>query len=108
MPAPTSNIRDNHKRGSIADYLKSNIKAGDKLSFVSAYFTVPAYLELRPPLDSIGSMRFLFGKPAFLDNLDPEHVQSKSFTLRDEGLALDAQTGLRAGAADVKKLVGIG
>lgn len=91
-------IRDNHKYGTVASYLQEFIKPGDKLSFVSAYFTVPAYLALREHLDSIGSMRFLFGEPRFLSNLDPDHVQSKAFALRDEGMVLENQAKLRAGA----------
>lgn len=59
---------------------------------MSAYFTVHTYCALREKLDTIGSMRFLFGESAFLDNLDPQHVQSERFTLRDESLALDDQT----------------
>jgi hypothetical protein len=98
MSTPSSNIRDNHERGAVAAYLRESIKPNDKLSFVSAYFTVPAYLALRETLDEIHSMRFLFGEPSFLGNLDAAHVQSKAFTLRDEGMSLEVQTKLRAGA----------
>ena len=93
-----SNIRDNHDRGAVADFLRAEIKEGAKLSVVSAYFTVHAYQRLHESLDKIGSMRFLFGEPAFLDNLDSEHVQSKSFALSDAGLTLDQALGGRANA----------
>jgi hypothetical protein len=33
----TSSLRDNHKRGSVADYLAGNIGEKSNLSFVSAY-----------------------------------------------------------------------
>ena len=94
----SSNIRDNHDRGTVADFLRTEIEEGAKLSVVSAYFTVHAYQQLREPLDKIGSMRFLFGEPAFLDNLDSEHNQSKSFALTDSGLTLDQSLGGRANA----------
>jgi hypothetical protein len=37
---PTSGIRDNHSRGIVADFLKSHIKGGSRLSIVSAFFTI--------------------------------------------------------------------
>ncbi len=94
----SSNIRDNHTRGAVADFLRAEIKENAKLSVVSAYFTVHAYQRLHESLDKIGSMRFLFGEPAFLDNLDSDHVQSKSFTLSDQGLTLDQALNGRANA----------
>ncbi len=93
-----SNIRDNHERGSVAEFLTSNITGGDKLSVMSAYFTIHAYHALSHKLNGIDSMRFLFGEPAFLDNLDSEHTQSKRFTLSDHGLTLDERIGGRARA----------
>ena len=95
-----SNIRDNHARGTVADFLRAEIKPNAKISVVSAYFTVHAYKQLQEPLDKIGSMRFLFGEPAFLDPLDSEHTQSKSFTLQDDGLTLDQALGQRRNARD--------
>ena len=43
MPSATNNsgIRDNHRRGLVADFLKTKIKGGSRLSVVSAYFTIP-------------------------------------------------------------------
>jgi endo-alpha-1,4-polygalactosaminidase (GH114 family) len=55
MPAPnnSSGIRDNHNRGSVADFLKAKIQEGSRLSVVSAYFTIYAYDALKQHLDSI-------------------------------------------------------
>lgn len=36
----SSGIRDNHRRGSIGEFLKEKILEGSDLSFVSAYFTI--------------------------------------------------------------------
>jgi hypothetical protein len=41
-PATNSGIRDNHKRGVVADFLKAKIQSGSRLSVVSAYFTIYA------------------------------------------------------------------
>jgi len=39
-PATNSGIRDNHRRGVVADFLKAKIHSGSRLSVVSAYFTI--------------------------------------------------------------------
>ena len=45
MPNPSSmsGIRDNHRRGVVADFLKTKIHSGSRLSVVSANFTIYAY-----------------------------------------------------------------
>ena len=65
MPSATSNsgIRDNHRRGFVADILKAKIRGGSRLSVVSAYFTIYAYEALRDHLDQIDHLDFLFGEP---------------------------------------------
>lgn len=42
-----SGIRDNYKRGLVADFLRNKIKDGSKLSVVSAYFTIYAFDALK-------------------------------------------------------------
>ncbi|MDA3789134.1 MAG: hypothetical protein PF503_11690, partial [Desulfobacula sp.] len=56
-----SSIRDNHKRGSIGDFLKEQADKGSQLSIISAFFTIYAYKKLKNKLDSIKSLNFLFG-----------------------------------------------
>jgi hypothetical protein len=58
-----SGIRDNHRRGIVADFLKARIQTGSRLSVVSAYFTIYAYDALRGHLDQVESLQFLFGEP---------------------------------------------
>jgi SNF2 family DNA or RNA helicase len=90
MPNPTINsgIRDNHKRGVVADFLKAKIHSGSRLSVVSAYFTIYAYDTLREHLDQIDHLDFLFGEPRFISSLDPDKTDKKSFKIEDEGLQL--------------------
>jgi hypothetical protein len=38
-----SGLRDNHTRGTVADFLRAKSLTGSKLSIVSAYFTIYAY-----------------------------------------------------------------
>jgi hypothetical protein len=87
-PPNNSGIRDNHHRGAVADFLKTKIHAGSRLSVVSAYFTIYAYDALRENLDQIEHLDFLFGEPRFISSLDPDKTDKKSFKIEDEGLKL--------------------
>jgi SNF2 family DNA or RNA helicase len=90
MPNPTTNsgIRDNHKRGVVADFLKAKIHSGSRLAVVSAYFTIYAYDALREHLDQIDHLDFLFGEPRFIASLDPDKTEKKAFILDGNGLQL--------------------
>ncbi len=83
-----SGIRDNKDRGTVADFLTEKVAAGSRLSVVSAYFTIYAYQALSKQLDGIGSLKFLFGEPRFIQTLDPEKTDKKAFKIEDEGLEL--------------------
>ena len=86
-----SKIRDNRRRGSVGDFLESNIGNGSSLSIVSAYFTINAYNALKGSLREIDGLRFLFGEPDFIKSLDPENAEEKAFKIVDEGLELREQ-----------------
>ncbi len=90
MPYPTtiSGIRDNHRRGIVADFLKAKIHFGSRLSVVSAYFTIYAYDALREHLDQIDHLDFLFGEPRFIASLDPDKTEKRAFILDGSGLEL--------------------
>ncbi len=87
-PATSSGIRDNHKRGIVADFLRAKTQAGSRLSVVSAYFTIYAYDALRGHLDQIEHLDFLFGEPRFIASLDPDKTEKKAFILDAHGLHL--------------------
>ena len=78
-PPNDSGLRDNHTRGSVADFLRTQIRGGSKLSIVSAYFTIYAYDALKDSLDGIEHLDFLFGEPSFVSRLDPSKTEKKSF-----------------------------
>ena len=86
-----SSIRDNHKYGSVGDFLKSKIEEGSSLSIVSAYFTIHAFQALKESLTEIKELRFLFGEPRFIKSLDPEKTDKKAYKIEgeDEGLKFD-------------------
>src|SRR5437762_1949125 len=87
-PATNSGIRDNHRRGAVADFLKAKIHGSSRLSVVSAYFTIYAYEALREHLDQIEHLDFLFGEPRFITSLDPDKTEKKAFILDGNGLHL--------------------
>ncbi len=86
-----SGIRDNHARGNVADFLRANIRDGSFLSVVSAYFTIYAYDELQKTLNQIEHCQFLLGEPTFVNRMDPDKTEKKSFLLNEAGLRLANQ-----------------
>jgi SNF2 family DNA or RNA helicase len=90
MPTPPNNsgLRDNHTRGTVADFLTGQIRDGSKLSVVSAYFTIYAYEALKQALDQIEHLDFLFGEPTFVNRVDPSKTEKKSFMIDADGLEL--------------------
>ena len=93
-------IRDNHTRGSVADFLKARVSEGSNLSIVSAYFTIHAYQALRTNLDDVSGLQFLFGEPRFIGSLDPEKSERKRFSIEDDGLELANRLSQRQIAFD--------
>jgi PLD-like domain/SNF2-related domain len=90
MPTTSSHsgLRDNHMRGTVADFLKGRIRDGSRLSVVSAYFTIYAYDALKECLDRIDHLDFLFGEPSSVNRLDPSKTEKKSFIIDADGLEL--------------------
>ena len=82
---PRSGIRDNRGRGSVGEFLKQNITPESELLFLSAYFTVYAYNELRQQLNSISKMKFLFGEPTFVQQKNI--IESRNFSIDIENMA---------------------
>ncbi len=85
----SSSLRDNRPaRGSVGEFLRSAIEPETQLSFVSAYFTVNAYDALRPELESADNLRFLFGEPSFISEIDPDKHAKKNFRLTEGGMEM--------------------
>ena len=86
-----SKIRDNRNRGTVGDFLESEIENGSSLSIISAYFTINAFDALKTTLTGIEELRFLFGEPDFIKSLDPKNTDEKAFDIVDVGLQLRDQ-----------------
>ena len=78
-------IRDNKDYGSVGEFLKDVVKEGSELSVVSAYFTIFAYYGLHEQLDSIKSMKFLFGEPTFVKSFDAD---SRNYKIEDDSIVI--------------------
>ena len=79
-------ILDN-RCGTVADYLREWLSAADVFRLVSAYFTIYGYEALQNELHGIKDIRFLFGDPGSVSDLDPGAKAQKAFDLTEDGLA---------------------
>ncbi len=98
-----SSIKDNHKHGSVGQFLIDNIKSQADLSIVSAYFTIYAYNQLKTQLDGINHLKFLFGKPTFIKSLDPAKTNKRDFKIEDDKLVIPIQSRLTQKALHRRK-----
>lgn len=89
-----SSIVDNRNRGSVGNFLSDKIKSDAKLSFVSAYFTIFAYHQLKLQLDGIENLRFLFGEPAFIKSLGGDSKNQRNAEILDNTLSVNIQEKL--------------
>lgn len=84
-----SSLKDNRpERGSVGDFLRTQIEPETELSFVSAYFTVHAYQALADELEGANSLRFLFGEPSFIASIDSLGKEGASFKLTDSEIKI--------------------
>ena len=79
------NILDNN-RATVAEELRRHLNANGAFDFVSAYFSIYGYELLAEELDDLGRIRFLFGDPTSVEDLDPGLKNSKSFEVTEKGL----------------------
>lgn len=89
-----SGIHDNKTRGNVGRYLSEHITPNSDLSIVSAYFTIYAYQELKACLDQVNSLRFLFGQPRFINEIDPNKTDRKQYKIEDDSLVIPLEKRL--------------
>ena len=78
-------ILDNRTQ-TVADYLRKCLTGSDAFRLVSAYFSIYGYGELADALDNLGEVRFLFGDPTSVDDVDPGSAEPRSFNVTEKGL----------------------
>ena len=89
-----SSIRDNFSNGSVGEFLVDNIENNSNLSFVTAYFTIYAYEKLKPQMDSVKSLRLLFGEPRFIKNVSSS-TDAKNYQIEDDNLVIPVENRLQ-------------
>ncbi|MFA6089815.1 MAG: hypothetical protein WC755_08205 [Candidatus Woesearchaeota archaeon] len=87
-------IRDNFQCGTVGEYLQQQIKPDSQLTIVSAFFTIYTYQHLKDKLDSIDHLRFLFGDPSFLKNIDPDKTNFREYQIFDKKLSIHLEKRL--------------
>ena len=78
-------ILDN-QAATVADHLKRNLHNADTFNLASAYFTIYGYELLADYLEKVDCVRFLFGDPSSVEELDPSASEPKSFEFTELGL----------------------
>ena len=71
----------------VADYLRKNLHSADAFRLVSAYFSIYGYAQLEEALDTVDEVRFLFGDPTSVEDVDPGSAEPKSYEVTEQGLA---------------------
>lgn len=71
----------------VVDYLRQHLSAAEVFRLVSAYFTIYGYEALQSELSDVKDVRFLFGDPASVGELDPGARAQKAFNLTEDGLS---------------------
>lgn len=71
----------------VVDYLRQHLADAEVFRLVSAYFTIYGYEALQSALRGVEDVRFLFGDPASVGELDPGTRVPKAFKLTEDGLS---------------------
>ena len=81
-------ILDNHSlETSVGEYLRKQLNNDTGiLRIVSAYFTIYAYEALQDELKNVKAVRFLYGDPGSVGEIDPGMNEGKSYDLTERGL----------------------
>ena len=79
-------ILDNRDH-TVAEYLRRHLPNSEVLRLVSAYFSIYGYEALHNELRELEDVRFLFGEPGSVGELDPGTKVRKAFDLTEAGLS---------------------
>ncbi len=85
IPRDSQMQKDKHildnRLNTVVNYLRAHLPAAETFRLVSAYFTIYGYEALQSELHGIKDVRFLFGDPASVGEVDPGEKTQKSFDL---------------------------
>ena len=78
-------ILDNQRR-TVVEFLQERLQEAETFRLVSAYFSIYGYELLARELASVGDVRFLYGDPGSVGEVDPGEKEPKSYELTEQGL----------------------
>ena len=85
IPRDSQMQKDKHildnRLNTVVNYLREHLPTAEIFRLVSAYFTIYGYEALQNELHGIKDVRFLFGDPASVGEVDPSEKTEKSFDL---------------------------
>lgn len=82
MTAESAQVLDN-RANKVADYINRHLDGAKSFRVVSAYLTMHGYGLLSYNLNGPANVRFLFGDPDSLDDLDSGKKEEKGFEIRE-------------------------
>lgn len=91
MNNPSSSVKDNYLRGKVVDFLKEIIEPESQLSFITAFFTIYAFDELKDELSNIDHLDLLFGEPRFIQQSSNKVQGHVSFHIEEDEIAIDSK-----------------
>lgn len=93
-----SSIRDNHKHGTVGEFLRESITENADMAVVSAYFTIHAWNRLKTAFQNLRNFRFLFGEPTFIKSVGDENLTTRAYKFEDDALQIPTESQLTQGA----------
>ena len=74
----------------MGEYLKERLALNSVFKFVSAYFTIYGFQEMREKLEKVEQVKFLYGDMTNIKGLDPEGKEAKNYILTEENELIKA------------------
>ena len=86
---PPLNYMLDNRDDTVAEHLGRSLRNAEFLRVVSAYFSIYGYEVLQEELDNLKNVRFLYGDPSSVGEVDPGQKEAKSFSLTENGIEPD-------------------
>jgi hypothetical protein len=71
QPFNSSGLRDNHRHGKVSTFFEEKTKVNSHIAIVTAYFTVAAYMRMKPVLARVKKHDSYLVPPRLLLGLKP-------------------------------------
>lgn len=87
MNSSSKHMLDNwENKGKVFNNLSQSLSDAETFRIVSAYFSIYGFDLLKDNLHQLKDVRFLYGDPSSVGELDPGDKEAKSFNLTEDGI----------------------